>query len=997
MVRRRSWFRKRIVSNNRWKCWIFGWAITIGLILGTSSLYPASRLIFPRFSFDTGTITGIALANPTTQDAAVTLVVRGVDGKPLTGSGFSSQKTWTVRRGQQSAKLLNEWFGAALPADKIGWIEATSPVDGITGFFLFLNLKGTEFDGADPPVSAPEVVFNQVEAGPQTSTELNLVNTSDSTAQVTLRLNGPGIPPITKSVTIAAKGMVRLDAGQFFGVGQIPGSSYVRVLANVPVAGFEFVKDSQGDLIGLNAQHERQRLSEIYFPQMAVRGPWKTEIGLVNYSAAPVILTLTAYKADGSQFGSESLQNNPVNYSLDKGASMREDVAALFGFKGQNPLDGWIKVQATSPSVNGYIRYGLPSTGSVALVAAPAEGVTRALFSHIATIEGFFTGLAVLNAGSVVANVRVMAFTPDGKSLGSYDTVVAPGHRISKLINELIPKAAGQGGGFIWVKSDVPVFATSLFGSGKILANIPPQVVPQQFVPEGGAVAGLAISPPAALLQPASGQKFQVSGASGSVTWKVNGIAGGNDTVGRIKNGIYTAPSKPPDPQSVTISAENSGRAAGASVDLVRKEELFSGLGLVQAVAYLTSLKRLYEAELSGISTGDESGSGIEPTAAQSSIYELIPTGGRAPVITLDNEEIADMVPFTASGGKEYMLLAARTSGRILRLDPAQPQNPYEVARGLSQPSSMVVDRVSGNLLVAEADRISTVPRQSLEAGLRSQSQSLKKHFPTPGPVRASSLVQATASSLAVDECTGNVYFTDREAGTVNVYSKATGQTSVAAVNFTDPTAILAIYREGISCPAALNLLVVERNALDPEQGWVTQVLPYSGQQYIWFNVPSAFEVTFLPDDNPYTEVAGILFGQIVDQVADLYFADLPDDYTLHPTNGLIDSLCVGSVFLGDPDLESVIREGLGMGPGGVITCDRAQGLTSIDAPTREVLFLDGIEFFPLLQDVRLEDNYIFDLEPLQSLSLIHTLDLSDNLLFPPAGIRRLRRLFQII
>ncbi len=762
------------------------------------------------------------------------------------------------------------------------------------------------------------------------------------------------------------------------------------------MAGFEFVKDSQGDLIGLNAQHERERLSEIYFPQMAVQGPWKTEIGLVNYSASPVILTITAYKADGSLYGSDNLKNNPVNYSLDKGASMREDVAALFGFKGQNTLDGWIRVQATSPSVNGYIRYGLPVAGSVALVAAPAAGVTRALFSHIATIGDFFTGLALLNPGSVVANVRVMAFTPGGKALGIFDTVVAPGHRISKLINELIPKAAGQGGGFIWVKSDVPVFATSLFGSGKILANIPPQAVANQFVPEGGSAAGLTISPPAALLQPASGQTFQLSGASGSVIWKVNGIAGGDDIVGRIKSGVYTAPPNPPDPQSVTISAENSGRSVGASVDLVRKEELFSGLGLVQAVAYLSSLKRLYEAELSGISTGDESGSEIEPAAARSSIYYLPPTGQRQTVITIENEEIADMVPFTASGGKEYMLLAARKSGRILRLDPDQPQNPYEVARGLSLPSSMVVDRVSGNLLVAEADRISTVPRQSLEAGLRSQSQALKKHFPMPGPVRASSLVQASASSLAVDECTGNVYFTDLEAGTVNVYSKATGQISVAAENFTAPTDILAIYREGISCPAALNLLVVERNALDPDEGWVTLVLPYSGQQYIWFEVPAAFDVTFLPEDNPYTEVAGILFGQIVNQEVDLFFADLPDDYNLHPTNGLTDSLCVGSVFLGDPDFESVIREGLGLGPGGVIGCDRAQGLASIDAPTREILFLDGIEFFPLLQDVRLEDNYIFDLEPLKPLSLVHTLDLSDNLLFDVDALSDLDLLWRL-
>ena len=60
-----------------------------------------------------------------------------------------------------------------------------------------------------------------------------------------------------------------------------------------------------------------------------------------------------------------------------------------------------------------------------------------------------------------------------------------PGQRISQLIDQLVPEAQGQSGGFIFLKSDVPVYASSLFGSndGQVLANIPPQVSPEGYDP----------------------------------------------------------------------------------------------------------------------------------------------------------------------------------------------------------------------------------------------------------------------------------------------------------------------------------------------------------------------------------------------------------------------------------------------------------------------------------------------------------------------------------
>lgn len=98
--------------------------------------------------------------------------------------------------------------------------------------------------------------------------------------------------------------------------------------------------------------------------------------------------------------------------------------------------------------------------------------------------------------------------------------------------------------------------------------SIPPTPAPP--------VAGVTISPTSANLQTAGVQQFEVKVTNASntaVEWRVNGIAGGNDTVGTIStSGLYTAPScVVPDPPVVNVSAvsqADSSKMATAAVSL---------------------------------------------------------------------------------------------------------------------------------------------------------------------------------------------------------------------------------------------------------------------------------------------------------------------------------------------------------------------------------------------------------------------------------------------
>src|SRR5271155_987039 len=78
----------------------------------------------------------------------------------------------------------------------------------------------------------------------------------------------------------------------------------------------------------------------------------------------------------------------------------------------------------------------------------------------------------------------------------------------------------------------------------------------------------VSVTPTAANVRSGAGQPFSatVTGTtSQGVTWSVNGVVGGNATVGLISNtGVYTAPAIPTNPNTITISATSAANA-GAS------------------------------------------------------------------------------------------------------------------------------------------------------------------------------------------------------------------------------------------------------------------------------------------------------------------------------------------------------------------------------------------------------------------------------------------------
>jgi len=944
----------------------------------------AASLVFPRVTFDQSGTTGLAIANLDSAEAKITLTAYGTDGQLLTGPGFVNPVELTIPANEQIARPVTTLFNTALPVRTTGWIHLTGGSDAVAGFFLYLNSTVTRFDGADLPISARKIVYNLVRNDSDYSTEINLVNPSAAVAPVTLDLVRPDGSKLSQQVSLPAHGISRFSPSDLFSVSTIDAGSYlVATSSGSSIAGFEFVTSSNGDLLGLNACDADDQKDYLYFPQMVALSPWESELGLVNYSTDPVIVTIYARKADGSLYDADSLTTNPVTRGLEAGESLSDNVAELFGFKPLTTVDGWIEVRASAPSLNGYLRYGIPSVGSLTAIAGATTPSRVSVFSHIATSSGFFHGLALLNSATLTANTRILAMTPEGEILGSLDTVLRPKQRISKLLTELIPETANRNDGFIWIRSDQPLHTISIFGTSKTLANVPPQKAPETYKPDEE-LPQVKISPPLAVVQPGKSQKFVVTGTTGTVDWQVNGVSGGVGETGQVTTaGVYTAPTAPPKPALVTVTAEAGDLRGGASIDIIEAKQLLSGLGELQSIVYLQSAQQLYEVELVSFAGASSGPAPAQSPAAsnRSDLYQVVPPATRVSVKQF-SDNIVKMISYPASNGREYILMIGQDSGSLLRFD-TQTQQTRVVFNGLNQPTSLVYDPIAGVVLVAEADRIREIGKSFLEAGLSSATG----RDPVPGRpgVDESTLIPDTgATGIAVDLCTGEIYYSQAETGLIKAYNRTTGETRVIVSGLLGPGQLLIVYREGLPCPDRTQLLVAE-----PGAGRIGLVAPALGVVVAWTPAEGVRDLTFLPPDNPFNLKTSIAYGLFFDLLGEINFVDVEDQYGPDPV--IVETgVCSGSIPFDDANLEAKVRQVLGLGEDDPITCELASTITELDASGLEIASLGGIEYLVNLQILDVSDNLIEDLAPIGGLAKLESVDASYNLIRRPGLVPNL-------
>jgi len=449
-----------------------------------------STLSFPRVMQPQDyALTGYAIVNPASTDATVTFTLYGRDGTVL-----STPTNQTIPAKGQFSKFASQLFPTATAA---GWIQATTATTGLQGFWFAGDFLTTG-DGAEAATPSTQLVVPLV--SPQA--EIDIANTGASDLTVLLDLLGTEGFDLAQPMPqkIPAKGFVRADMAALFpNLDDYSLPSHMRINCGCSTGSFvatvisrDFLNAS-GNLLNVapswsasNGVAANATATTIYFPYL-VQGPqpgsnWISLLGLTNLSTTSENDVSITFTSDTGAIVRNSQQTLPPNGGL---RFLARDLFGLTtGFQ-----TGWVRVTSLDGlPLTGYIAFADTIAAGVSVVPPQQEPQSNLLFTHIADLPPFLTGMAILNANSVAANVEVFAITPNGSLIGSTSFSLGPNNNSAKLLRELVqgtqpPRSTD--GGYIFIRSSQPVYAIELFFSrdNRFIANVPIGKVSGTFVP----------------------------------------------------------------------------------------------------------------------------------------------------------------------------------------------------------------------------------------------------------------------------------------------------------------------------------------------------------------------------------------------------------------------------------------------------------------------------------------------------------------------------------
>ncbi len=422
------------------------------------------RFLIPYFEGSLQTFTGLAVASSRPSMVRLTFSAFDSQGRLL---DLPRNPVVHSLRSDQLSLLGQDLFGSLGGEKAEGWVELQTDHPQLGPFFLAGG--GSRLDGEVAfSDEYPLLYFTRVYSGQDAyrgqpaRTTLRIANPADSPILLQLTLQGRQSRSVER--TVAAKGLLREEVGELFGVEAGDGDFVtVRTLSGRGAVGFSLIELPQADTtIGLNAATEFQT-SRLFSAQMIASDDLYTSVGLINASPQPRRVQLRLRSEQGEPLSGDRL------VILAPGQSFASDVRDLLQSDAQGAATGSIEALADGAGLIGDVIFGDRKEQRFAaglhLQGSPHR---EALFSQVANTPGFFTGLALLNPDSASTRVVVSVHRQSGQLAGRTELTLKPGQRISRTLAELVPASQGQAGGFVVVSSSRPVVAQQIFGTTEL-------------------------------------------------------------------------------------------------------------------------------------------------------------------------------------------------------------------------------------------------------------------------------------------------------------------------------------------------------------------------------------------------------------------------------------------------------------------------------------------------------------------------------------------------
>ena len=429
----------------------------------------ATPLYIPFNQTGSGTFTGFAVSNVSGRNAVVQFDAFGQDGEL---SLFSNNPAvFGISESTQLAQLGSEIFEES--SESVSWVKLKTDNPEIGSFF---QVGGAgQLDGSVALTEpSKKLYFTRVFEGPTgyrgqpAKTFLSIANPDADPITVQLNLLGPlqqgqSTASFREPSQALAPEQTRVIAGRGFLCGSI--SDLFGGDLNVSNA-FVEVNVTQGEgAVGFE-QIQLQNQTDSFSAQLTSLPPGLfTNIKVINVSDETRSLTATAFAEDGSNLA------DPVQVVLEEGELLEMDARDLFGF--EDLAIGSLKMEGDGDGVIGDVIFGDGAAFTyAAALPLQSQTFTQAVFSQVANLEGFFTGLALFNPTLETADVTIEVFSAEGEKTGELELQLGPSKRISELLTELIPSTAGQLRGFHCDSLD-----RGIGGSGTVWGHRPKPVV----------------------------------------------------------------------------------------------------------------------------------------------------------------------------------------------------------------------------------------------------------------------------------------------------------------------------------------------------------------------------------------------------------------------------------------------------------------------------------------------------------------------------------------
>jgi hypothetical protein len=447
-------------------------------------------LTLPRFFAGTGAdapltngdsdenLIGMALTNLGTVPASFTFTAMDSSGNPIEGPGIVNPKTSTLGSREQIGVLDSGIFGDAFVASPTsGWIRLETDSPDLRGFFLAFDARLNFMDGGNIGTS-PMTDFAFTEVQQEGATRISIANANPEEATVTFSLmNSAGIPRSVQLRVINGNGALVADLYNdlFSGLAPDP-ADYVLIHSTRGVVPFELMQKGAGDISSLAAQDTSAGETTLYSPQYVVGGPWQTSLSVINLDTRAGLVTLRLMGEDGVQIGVSRTMSIPA-----LGKLQISDPEFFTSPAPGNVVARYVEIVSDGVRLAGSTVFG-DATGQAfdSALALISNLQSSVLFSHIASNDTYFTGLAILNPNAVDATATIEIYAADGQMIDSRQEPISARQRSSRLLTEYFPSLVGkdQSSGYIRIISDVPVASFALFGTNdlSVLSAIPPQV-----------------------------------------------------------------------------------------------------------------------------------------------------------------------------------------------------------------------------------------------------------------------------------------------------------------------------------------------------------------------------------------------------------------------------------------------------------------------------------------------------------------------------------------